>query len=346
MAVKPSRYAADKTRDESAAIRAKLNNDIKSGTPEQIYLLYGEEAFLRRSYKNRLKELITGGDEMNYAYFEGAGIDVPAVIDLAQTLPFFAERRLIIVENSGWFSGKDASALIKVLEELPETTYLIFCEESIDRRMVFTKKVLELGYAARLDYQSYDDLCRWAVKKAKAAGKEMQPAAARLLVERVGNDMNALSNEIDKLIAYRAEENLLTAADVEAVGTVRLNDRLFDMVDAAVEGRTKAALDIYADLLALKEAPLKMMIICGRNLAALMTVKEMVQSGASDRDIAQAAGLRDFQVKKYRRQERQISMEKLTAMLDRITELDAAIKTGTVPDQLAAELFITELGRR
>ena len=145
MAVKPSRYAADKARDESAAIRAKLNNDIKSGTPEQIYLLYGEEAFLRRSYKNRLKELITGGDEMNYAYFEGTGIDVPAVIDLAQTLPFFAERRLIIVENSGWFSGKDASALVKVLEELPETTYLIFCEESIDKRMVFTKKVLELG---------------------------------------------------------------------------------------------------------------------------------------------------------------------------------------------------------
>ena len=345
-AARPSRYAADKGRDESAAIRAKLNSDIKNGTPEQIYLLYGEEAFLRRSYKARLRDLITGGDEMNCAYYEGAGIDVSAVIDLAQTLPFFAERRLIIVENSGWFSGKDASAMIQVLDELPETTYLIFCEESIDRRIVFTKKVLEKGFAARLDYQSYEDLCRWAVKKAKAADKEMQPAAARLLVERVGNDMNALSNEIDKLLAYRAEERTITAADVEAIGTVRLNDRLFDMVDAAVEGRTRAALDIYGDLLALKEAPLKMMIICGRHLAALMTVKEMIWSGTSDRDIAQAAGLRDFQVKKYRRQERQLSMEKLKTMLDRITELDAAIKTGTVSDQLAVELFITELGRK
>lgn len=344
-AARPSRYAADKTRDESAAIRAKLNNDIKNGTPEQIYLLYGEEAFLRRSYKNRLRELITGGDEMNYAYFEGTGTDVSAVNDLALTLPFFAERRLIVVENSGWFSGKDAASLVKVLEELPETTYLIFCEESIDKRMVFTRKVCELGYAARLDYQSYEDLCRWAAKKAKAAGKEMQTAAARLLVERVGNDMNALSNEIDKLLGYRAEESVLTAADVETIVTLRLNDRLFDMVDAAVEGRTRAALDIYADLLALKEAPLKMMIICGRHLAALMTVKEMIQSGALDRDIAQAAGLRDFQVKKYRRQERLLSRAKLTGMLDRITELDAAIKTGTISDQLAMELFITELGR-
>ena len=345
-AVRPSRYAADRARDESAAIRQKLNGDIKSGTPEQIYLLYGEEAFLRRSYRNRLKELITDGDEMNYAYYEGAGIDVSAVIDLAQTMPFFVERRLIVVENSGWFSGKDASALVQVLDELPESTYLIFCEESIDRRMVLTKKVLEKGFAARLDYQSYDDLCRWAVKKAKAAGKELQPTAARLLVERVGNDMNALSNEIDKLLAYRAEESVITPADVETIGTVRLNDRLFDMVDAAVEGRTHAALDIYADLLALKEAPLKMLVICGRHLAALMTVKELVQTGASDRDIAQAASLRDFQVKKYRRQERLLSMQKLTAMLDRITELDASIKTGTVSDQLAVELFLTELGRK
>lgn len=346
MAVRPSRYAADRARDESAAIRAKLNGDIKNGTPEQIYLLYGEEAFLRRSYKNRLRELISGDDEMNCAYYEGAGIDVSAVADLALTMPFFAERRLIIIENSGWFSGKDAAAMAQVLEELPETTYLIFCEENVDRRLVFTKKVLEKGFAARLDYQSYDDLCRWAARKAKAAGKDLQPAAARLLVERVGNDMNALSNEIDKLLAYRAEESVLTAADVEAIGTVRLNDRLFDMVDAAVEGRTRAALDIYADLLALKEAPLKMMIICGRHLAALMTVKELAANGSSDRDIAQAAGLRDFQVKKYRRQERQLSMQKLTAMLSRITELDAAIKTGTVSDQLAVELFITELGRK
>ena len=184
-AVRPSRYAADRARDESAAIRQKLNGDIKSGTPEQIYLLYGEEAFLRRSYRNRLKELITDGDEMNYAYYEGAGIDVSAVIDLAQTMPFFVERRLIVVENSGWFSGKDASALVQVLDELPESTYLIFCEESIDRRMVLTKKVLEKGFAVPEQTKQTAFLIEKGTEPAKVAEILAEAGKRREAGERV-----------------------------------------------------------------------------------------------------------------------------------------------------------------
>ena len=117
------------------------------------------------------------------------------------------------------------------------------------------------------------------------------------------------------------------------------------MIDAAIEGRTHAALDIYADLLALKEAPLKIMIICGRHLSALLSVKELAAQGLPDREIAAQTGIRDFLVRKYRRQTGRLTETKLIRLLDSITELDASIKAGTVPDQLAVELFITELGR-
>ena len=70
-----------------------LNQDIRSGEFKQIYLLYGEEAFLKNSYKNRLKEAIIGDDTMNFARFEGKGLDVDELIRLADTMPFFAERR-------------------------------------------------------------------------------------------------------------------------------------------------------------------------------------------------------------------------------------------------------------
>lgn len=79
-----------------------LNQDIKTGEFKQIYLLYGEEAFLKNSYKNRLKEAIIGDDTMNFARFEGKGLDVDELIRLADTMPFFAERRLILVEDSGF----------------------------------------------------------------------------------------------------------------------------------------------------------------------------------------------------------------------------------------------------
>ena len=82
-----------------------LNQDIKEHSFKPAYLLYGEEEFLKNSYKNRLREAITGGDTMNYNYFEGKNLDVQEIIGLADTMPFFAEKRLILIEDSGMFKG-------------------------------------------------------------------------------------------------------------------------------------------------------------------------------------------------------------------------------------------------
>ena len=81
-----------------------LNEDIKTGNFKGAYLLFGEEAYLKKQYKERLrKAILPEGDQMNYAYYEGRGINPAELIDLAETMPFFAERRLIVVENSGFF---------------------------------------------------------------------------------------------------------------------------------------------------------------------------------------------------------------------------------------------------
>ena len=83
-----------------------LNEDLKSGQLNQVYLLYGEEAYLKKQYRDRLRNaLISPDDTMNYAYYEGKGVNVKEVIDLAETLPFFAERRLIVLENTGFFKN-------------------------------------------------------------------------------------------------------------------------------------------------------------------------------------------------------------------------------------------------
>ena len=72
----------------------QLIQDLKNQTYKPMYLLYGEEDYLRKQYRDKLKEaLVSPDDTMNYAYYEGKGINVKEVIDLAETLPFFAERR-------------------------------------------------------------------------------------------------------------------------------------------------------------------------------------------------------------------------------------------------------------
>ena len=86
-----------------------LNEDLKSGQFKQVYLLCGEEGYLKKQYKERfVKAMLPDGDTMNYAYYEGKGVDIKEVIDLAETLPFFAERRLLVFENTGFFKSSGA----------------------------------------------------------------------------------------------------------------------------------------------------------------------------------------------------------------------------------------------
>ena len=81
-----------------------IDNDIKTGQFKQIYLLYGEEQYLIRQYRDKLKHALAADDDtMNFSAFSGSDINQKEIIDLAETLPFFADRRLILIEDSGLF---------------------------------------------------------------------------------------------------------------------------------------------------------------------------------------------------------------------------------------------------
>ena len=117
-----------------------LNADLKSGEFKRVYLLFGDEGFLKKSYKNRLKDKITGSDTMNYNYYEGKGLDVNEIIGLAETMPFFAEKRLILIEDSGFFKSA-SEELASYLPSMPETTCLLFVESEVDKRSKLYKAV-------------------------------------------------------------------------------------------------------------------------------------------------------------------------------------------------------------
>ena len=129
-----------------------INEDIKNGTFKPVYLLYGEEAFLKQSYKKKLRAAISGDDTMNYNYFEGKGLDMNELISLADTMPFFSERRLILIEDSGFFKTS-SEALAEYLPTMPDTTCIVFVEEAVDKRNKLYKKVKDLGHIAEMKRQ-------------------------------------------------------------------------------------------------------------------------------------------------------------------------------------------------
>ena len=241
-----------------------LNQDIKEKTFKRVYLLFGDEPFLVNSYKKRLREAIAGDDTMNYNYFEGKGPDVKEIISLADTMPFFAERRLVMVDGSGFFKNSAPEELVNYIAEIPESTCMVFVESEVDKRNKLYKKVKDNGYAAELKKQDADQLMRWAAGILAKDGKKITRQVMEYFMERTGDDMENIRMELEKLICYTMGREVITKEDVEAVGTVHVTNRIFEMVTAIVAGNTRKAMDLYEDLLTLKEPPMRIMFLSDR----------------------------------------------------------------------------------
>lgn len=318
-----------------------LNDDIKNKTFKPVYLLYGEEGFLKSSYKKKLKEAVTEGDTMNFHYYEGKGLDMNELISMADTMPFFAEKRLILVEDSGFFKSA-ADALTDYLPSMPDTTCLVFVEEAVDKRSRLFKKVKELGHAAELNRQDTAQLSKWAATLLAQNGRKITSATMNLFLERAGDDMENIRMELEKLITYTMGADVITSADVEAVTTVQVTGKIFDMVTAIVTGRTRRAMDLYEDLLTLREPPMRILFLIARQFNQLLQVRELLGEGAGKDAIASKLKVPPFVAGKMIPQAKAFTKEQILSYVTGCVEAEEAVKTGRMADRLAVELLIVK----
>ena len=316
-----------------------LNQDIKEKSFKKIYLLYGDEPFLVGSYKKKLREAITGGDTMNFNYFEGKNPDVKEIISLADTMPFFADRRLILVDGSGFFKSAQEE-LAAYLPQMPDTTCLVFAESEVDKRNRLYKRVKELGYAAELNKQDTAQLMRWAAGILGRDGRKISRPVMEYFLERTGDDMENIRMELEKLVCYTMGRDVITKEDVDAVGTVHVTSRVFDMVAAIVAGNTKKAMDLYEDLLTLKEPPMRILFLIARQFNQLLQIKELTAAGKDKGAMASALKVPPFAVGKLTAQARAFRRDQILSWVTLCVETEEAVKTGRLSDRLAVELLI------
>lgn len=317
-----------------------INEDIKSGQYKKVYLLYGEESFLKQSYKKKLKEAVAGDDTMNYNYFEGKGLDVNELISLSDTMPFFSDKRLIIIEDSGFFKTS-SEALADYLPMIPDTTCIVFVEDAVDKRNRLFKKVKELGHAAEMKRQDSAQLARWAGTILAQNGRKITGSTMNLFLERTGDDMENIRMELEKLISYTMGSDVVTTEDVEAVTTVQVTNKIFDMVNAIVTRKTRLAMDLYEDLLTLKEPPMRILFLIARQFNQLLLIKEMTAKGTDRGTIASKLKIPPFVAGKVSAQAGAFTREQILSYVKGCVEAEEAVKTGKMNDRMAVELLIT-----
>ncbi len=321
-----------------------LDAQLQSGDISNVQLVYGDEDYMLRYYKNKIKSKLSNpDDDMNYSYFEGDKLSVEEISSIGSTLPFFADNRLIVVENSTMF--KKANEMSEVIGEFPDTTYVLFVQKSkeVDKRSKLYKYINKNGCVTECPLWGEPELVRWATDYMKKNGKKMSGASASYLISKSGFMMGVLANQMDKLISYAADKDTITNEDIDTMVVTTPESQIFQMIDYAVAHKKNEAMKLYGALVQNKEPAALILSLLGRHLNILIRMKELDNGRYNDRDVAGKLKVPFFTVKKYRAQARSFSQKALFELLNERAKAEENFKNGRISETLATETFLIKI---
>ncbi len=333
--------AAKKTTDYPVK-QKQINEDIQTGNFRPCYLIYGDEVYLRKQNRDKLKKALLGsGDAMNLQSYEGNNLNPGEIIDMAETLPFFAERRVIVIEDSGFFKN-GCPELAEYLKNPSETTAFLFVESEVDRRKDMYKAVSKIGLDINCETPDEQMLYKWITGKFKSENMVISTRTIAYFINRVGTDMSNMIHEMDKLVSYCLGRNEVTEKDIDAVCANWLTSRIFEMTDAIVMKNQAKAMEIYYELLALKTAPEQILALVLRQFNQLLQTKEMAELGMNKKDVASKISVHPFVAEKLLGWARSYSMKDLKEAIDMCLSSDEAVKTGRLDRFISIEMIIVK----
>ncbi|MCR5469221.1 MAG: DNA polymerase III subunit delta [Lachnospiraceae bacterium] len=323
-----------------------INDDIKNNSFKTCYLIYGNEEYLKIEGKNKLiKALVNDGDTMNFNTFKENEVNSKAIIDLAETMPFLAEKRVILVEDSGFFKSSDDD-MTEYIPNIPESTCLIFVESEVDKRSKTFKAVSKAGGEVNCETPSEQMLTTWVLGKLKRENKNISQNTMNLFFSMTGFDMTRIQSELEKLISYTLHKDVITSEDVLTIVSGQINNRIFEMVEAIGNKDSKKAMGLYNDLLTLKESPMKILSLLTRQFRLIWEINDMASHGEKDVAIAKVEGIPSFAIKKYKAMGRNFTKDDLINGIEEGLSLEESFKKGLINDKMAVEIFISKYAKK
>jgi len=318
-----------------------ISDDIKKGEFKSVYLLYGEEEYLKKQYRDRLKNAIAGDDTMNYSYYDSDNASVKDIIDVCETLPFFAQKRLVIMENTGFLKSSN-DELADYIKHIPDYLVVVMVEKDVDKRNKVYKAVDSVGYVCEMKPQTTATLEKWIAGLLAKDNLKISREACDLILDKTGAGMDYIKQETEKLISYCQGRDVVTVEDVEKVCTTQTTSHIFDMISAIANKKQQQALDLYYDLLELKEPPMRILYLIVRQFNGIFQVKEELNHGRSNADIARTMGAAPFIVNKYAAQAKNFTPSQLKEALADCAQAEEDVKTGRLNEKMAVELIIVK----
>ena len=225
---------------------------------------------------------------------------------------------------------------------MPQTTHFIFIENEVDKRSKLYKAVKAKGHIVELGAQDENTLRKWVSGLIRKEKKEMSQPDIAYFLNKVGTDMENITKELEKLFCYCLDREVITREDVDAICVTQITNHIFERAISESAKDQRKALDLYYDLLALKEPPMRILSLMSKEYRDLFHVKELSRQGYGRKDIASKAGLHPFVAGKYMDLAKRFQPGELRKVMDESADLEQRVKTGLMTDSLAVELFIVK----
>ena len=323
----------------------RIAEDIKNGTFKQLYLFFGEEAYLRRLYLSNLLSALGANDgDMNFTRFSGRNTDDEDIISCCETLPFFADRRTVLIDGADIFKEKHEK-LLEYLKQIPYYLTLIINEDSADKRSRLYKEIYKNGYAAEFATLDEKALTDYILRRLGKHDKKIRKSTLELFLSSAGNDLSYINNELDKLISFTNEREEITSEDIKMICSPVIENKIFDLVAATAEGNRTRALEKYDDPLILKEPPMRILYLIARQFERLMQIKELQEKGFGQAAIAEQLKIKPYAVKMSMPAVRRYSLSQLRAAVEEMVQFESEIKTGFLDERLSVELIIMKYSK-
>jgi DNA polymerase III subunit delta len=341
---------------------------INSGKELQLlHVFIGADDYSIRQALSEIKKGIGDATALmtNTTNLDGKQVTMEHLRAACETVPFLADKRLVIVEGllerfeAKAKTGKKKASrqpeqpeeyvtIAEAMKKLPPFTECVILGGEISERNPLRRELATFTKIRSFPLMNKPQLSQWVEQRValQAKGGGISPNALALLVRFVGNDLWKMAGEVDKLIQF-AGARRIEEADVKAAVSDAQEANVFAMVDAVMESRTGAAQELLQQQFKDGAAPAQLLTMLARQLRIIFQVKEMRSRGMARAIIQTKLGLNaEFLLNKAWAQADKYSIERLREAFHKILEADLAIKTGKMEGEIALDILVAELGQK
>jgi DNA polymerase III subunit delta len=319
---------------------------LKKGTTYPLYLLFGEEELLIREAVDLIVSTIVdpAARDFNFNVLYCRDTPVAELVNLAQTLPLMAEKRLIVAKDVDAFKASDIEELMPYLNDPSPSTCLVM----IANQAKYDKKnmldAVEAHGAVVKVYPLLDgEIIPWIDAWAKARGLSLRRDASQYLWQVVGNDLQKIKNELEKVEIYMKEKKSITFDDVKTVVGDFREYSTFDLATALGQKNREKAFLILFRLIQEGEQPVGLLGSIAWHFRKLLRAKAMEEEGVGYEAIKRKLRVIFYESASFRQQMKTFTMEELCNAFEIMQRADRTLKSSSLNGRLVLERMILKL---